>query len=154
MPETVKPVNNFELERYLGKWYEIARLDHSFEEGLQQVTAEYQELEKTGISVVNRGFDPATNEWQQADGKAFLVQHDNIGHIQVSFFGPFYSSYVIFELDEEDYQYAFVSGPTLDYLWLLSRTPEVSDELIEKFVKQAKEKGFNTDELIYVRHGS
>lgn len=152
MPETVKPVDKFELERYTGKWYEIARLNHSFEEGLEQVTAEYIATENEGIVVINRGFDPIENEWQQAEGKAFMVSHSDIGHLQVSFFGPFYSSYVIFDLDKENYQYAYVSGPTEDYLWLLARTPKVETKIIERFVKSAQSRGFDTQQLIYVAH--
>lgn len=152
MPETVRPVDDFELNRYLGKWYEIARLNNSFEEGLEQVSAEYLELEKTGIAVINRGYDPINREWKQADGDAFFVTHDDVGYLQVSFFGPFYSSYVVFGLDKHNYQYAFVSGPSLDYLWLLSRTPTVSDELRDEFISEAKARGFNTDELIFVEH--
>ncbi|WP_162048092.1 lipocalin family protein [Vibrio taketomensis] len=152
MPETVKPVKEFELARYQGTWYEIARLDHSFEEGLEQVYAEYIPLEKEGVAVINRGYDPLKKEWQQANGKAFFVGHADIAHLQVSFFGPFYSSYVIFELDKQDYQYAFVSGPTLDYLWLLARTPTVEQEVIDKFVAQSKQRGFDTEQLIFVKH--
>ncbi|MBA5764395.1 lipocalin family protein [Vibrio sp. 404] len=152
MPETVKPVDDFEISQYLGKWYEVARLDHSFEEGLERVSAEYIELEKSGIAVINRGYDPLSQEWQQANGEAYFVTHNDIGYLQVSFFGPFYSSYVVFGLDKQNYQYAFVSGPTLDYLWLLSRTPTVSDEVMGEFLNQAKERGFNTDELIFVKH--
>ncbi|GAB2651043.1 lipocalin family protein [Vibrio panuliri] len=152
MPERVKPVDNFELSRYEGKWYEIARLDHSFEEGLERVTAEYLPLEKSGVAVINRGYDPVEKAWQQADGKAFFVNRDDIGHLQVSFFGPFYSSYVVFGLDKEDYQYAFVSGPTLDYLWLLARTPQVPQSVIDQFIEDAQSRGFDTDNLIFVKH--
>ncbi|EGU47763.1 outer membrane lipoprotein blc precursor [Vibrio ichthyoenteri ATCC 700023] len=150
MPETVKPVDNFELNRYLGTWYEIARLDHSFEAGLERVSAEYNRLPKGGISVKNRGYDPESDEWVEATGQAFFVNQDDQGYLQVSFFGPFYSSYVIFELDKEGYQHAFVSGPNYDYLWLLSRTPDVSDELKNKFRLQARTLGFDVDELIFV----
>ncbi|WP_194437150.1 lipocalin family protein [Vibrio fluminensis] len=152
MPDTVKPVDGFNVDRYTGKWYEIARLNHSFEEGLENVTAEYIAKENDGLAVVNRGYDPESGEWRQANGKAFFVNHSDSGYLQVSFFGPFYGSYVIFGLDKQDYQYAFVSGPTLDYLWLLARTPKVEQSLIDQFVEQAASRGFNTQELIYVRH--
>lgn len=151
MPDTVKPVDNFELNRYLGTWYEIARLDHSFEEGLEQVSADYLKLPNGGISVRNRGYDPEEREWVEASGQAFFVNQDDQGYLQVSFFGPFYSSYVIFELDKNGYQYAFVSGPSYDYLWLLSRTPTVSEELKNQFRHKAHALGFNTDELIFVK---
>lgn len=150
MPETVKPVTGFELDRYLGKWYEIARLDHSFERGLTKVTAEYGLRDDGAVSVLNRGFSESDQDWQDAEGKAYFVDSDSEGYLKVSFFGPFYGSYVVFELDHESYQYAFISGPNTKYLWLLSRTPTVEAEVIDKFVAMAKERGFDTDSLIYV----
>ena len=146
-PEGVEPVEHFELNRYLGKWYEVARLDHSFERGLTQVTAEYSLREDDGVKVINRGFDAAAGEWREAIGKANFVEAPDQGHLKVSFFGPFYGAYVIFELGR-DYQYSFVSGPDRDYLWLLSRTPAVSDALMERFIKKAASLGFDTDALI------
>ena len=150
LPTGVKPVDNFEINRYLGKWYEIARLDHSFERGMQNVTAEYTMRGDGGVRVINRGYTLADQKWEQAEGKAYFVEDSSTGHLKVSFFGPFYGSYVVFELDREDYQYAFVAGYNKDYLWLLSRTPIVSKELIERFVAQASALGFDTDKLIYV----
>lgn len=150
MPTQVQPVTNFELKKYLGKWYEIARLDHSFERGLNQVTAEYSLREDGGVKVINRGFSLETNQWQEAEGKAYFVNGTDVGYLKVSFFGPFYGSYVIFELEENDYNYAFVSGPNNDYLWLLARTPTVSPEIINAFETQAAERGFDTSKLIYV----
>ena len=149
-PDHVVPVMDFNLEQYLGKWYEIARLDHSFERGLEQVTAEYSMREDGGVRVLNRGFSVEKNEWKEAEGKAYFVQDANIGYLKVSFFGPFYGSYVIFGLDHKNHQYAFVSGPNLSYLWFLSRTPTVRDSLMKQFVHQAKELGFSVEELIYV----
>ncbi|MFC1684758.1 lipocalin family protein, partial [Pseudomonadota bacterium] len=123
MPDTVKPVNNFELNRYLGKWHEIARLDHSFERGLEKITAEYSMRDDGGVSVINRGYSVEKDEWKVAEGKAYFVDDEDIGYLKVSFFGPFYGSYVVFEIDQEGYEYAFVSGPDRSYLWLLSRNP-------------------------------
>jgi len=150
MPQSVKPVSKFELNNYLGKWYEVARLDHSFERGLSQVSAEYSIKDDGGVKVINRGFSAEDNEWQEAEGKAYFVNEATEGYLKVSFFGPFYGSYVIFELDHENYQYAFVSGPNSDYLWLLSRTPTIAPEVMEKFVSMSKSRGFNTEDLIYV----
>ncbi|MDE1229937.1 MULTISPECIES: lipocalin family protein [Vibrio] len=152
MPDSVKPVANFELDNYLGKWYEIARLDHSFERGLTQVTAEYNLKSDGGVLVLNRGFSQADNEWQEAEGKAYFVNSNSEGYLKVSFFGPFYGSYVVFELDEKDYQYAFISGPNTDYLWLLARTPSVEPEVIEKFIDMSQERGFDTSSIIFVDH--
>ncbi|NOH98152.1 lipocalin family protein [Vibrio sp. 99-70-13A1] len=152
MPESVKPVSNFELNRYLGQWYEVARLDHSFERGLSQVTATYSLKDDGGVRVINRGFSKENNEWKEAEGKAYFVNDSTEGYLKVSFFGPFYGSYVIFELESDNYQYAFISGPNNDYLWLLSRTPSVEPEIIEKFVNLSKQRGFNTEDIIYVEH--
>ncbi len=151
VPEGITPVQNFELNRYLGKWYEIARLDHSFERGLERVTAEYSLREDGGVRVINRGYSPEKKEWKQIEGKAYFVGAANVGHLKVSFFGPFYSSYVVFDIDPE-YSYAFVSGNSTSYLWLLSRTPTVSDQLLTRFKVWAGEIGFDTDKLIYVKH--
>lgn len=151
-PEGVHPVTGFEKERYLGTWYEIARLDHSFEEGLSRVTAEYSPREDGGIAVINKGYSTKEGEWSVADGKAYFVEDDDTAHLKVSFFGPFYGAYVVFGLDKQDYQYAFVSGPSRDYLWLLARSPEVSDAVMAEFLERSRQLGFNTDELIFVDH--
>ena len=152
LPEGLRPVKEFEINRYLGKWYEIARLDHSFERGLNNISADYSLRDDGGVKVINRGFSIEDDEWRQAEGKAYFVNEDDEGYLKVSFFGPFYGSYAIFELDKAGYQYAFVSGPDTSYLWLLSRTATVNDELIKQFVSQARRLGFATDELIYVEH--
>jgi apolipoprotein D and lipocalin family protein len=144
-------VQAFDLGRYLGKWYEIARLDHSFERGLEKVTAESSLREDGGVNVRNRGFSPADNEWREADGKAFFVNSSEEGYLKVSFFGPFYGSYIVFELDRQGYQYAFVSGPDLSYLWLLSRTPEVPEAVMDEFISKSKALGFDTEQLILVK---
>ncbi|EJH39060.1 lipocalin-like domain protein [Vibrio cholerae CP1048(21)] len=107
MPESVKPVSDFELNNYLGKWYEVARLDHSFERGLSQVTAEYRVRNDGGISVLNRGYSEEKGEWKEAEGKAYFVNGSTDGYLKVSFFGPFYGSYVVFELDREKLQLCF-----------------------------------------------
>lgn len=152
MPDGVTPVDGFELERYLGKWHEIARLDHSFERGLSKVTAQYSLREDGGVRVINRGFNADKDKWEESEGKAYFVEETTQGFLKVSFFGPFYGSYVIFELDKDDYQYSFISGPNTSYLWLLSRTPEVSPEVMERFLSMAESRGFATEELIMVEH--
>jgi len=150
-PNSVNPVTEFNLNNYLGKWYEIARLDHSFERGLDKVTAEYSMREDGGVKVVNRGFSASDGEWKEAVGKAFFVEEQNKGYLKVSFFGPFYGSYVVFALDSAHYQYAFVSGPNTSYLWLLSRTPEIEDDLKAMFVEKVEKLGFNPKNLIWVK---
>ncbi|MBM9519649.1 lipocalin family protein [Desulforhopalus vacuolatus] len=152
MPETVTPIQKFELDKYLGTWYEIARLDHSFERGLTKVSAEYTLRKDGGVSVLNRGFSQSKGEWKEAEGKAYFVNSADEGFLKVSFFGPFYGSYIIFDVDKKNYQYAFVSGPNVSYLWLLSRTPDVKNEVREKFMKRSQELGFDTENLIWVEH--
>jgi apolipoprotein D and lipocalin family protein len=150
MPDKVSPITGFELQKYLGKWYEIARLDHSFERGLTRVSAEYSLRDDGGVAVVNRGYSKDDAQWQQAKGKAYFVDGPGQGYLKVSFFGPFYGSYVIFELDRESYQYAFVSGPNLSYLWLLSRKPDIEADVIDRFITRAQHLGFDTSQLIFV----
>jgi apolipoprotein D and lipocalin family protein len=150
LPDGIQPITGFEIERYLGTWYEIARLDHRFEKGLDRVTANYVLREDGGIDVVNRGFSVGDKTWKEAHGKAYFVGDKSKGHLKVSFFGPFYSSYVIFEIDKSDYQYAFVSGYNRDYLWLLARTPGIDNAIIERFVEHAGSLGFNIDDVIFV----
>ncbi|MCG6885688.1 MAG: lipocalin family protein [Proteobacteria bacterium] len=151
LPENVEPVKNFKLDKYLGKWYEIARLDHSFERGLSRVTANYSMREGGGVKVVNRGYSEESNAWKEAEGKAYFVKEPDIGYLKVSFFGPFYGSYVVFELDHVNYQYALVSGPDKSYLWLLARQPHLNEETKNKLVKKAAALGFDTNKLIYVK---
>ena len=151
LPENIEPVTDFDVNRYLGTWYEIARLDHSFERGLQQVTAEYSLRDDGGIKVVNRGFDTQKQEWDEATGKAYFVGDKNIGQLKVSFFGPFYGGYNIIALDEA-YQYAMVCGPDRSYLWILARTPDLDQSIVDNLVKAAGGLGFATQELIYVDH--
>lgn len=150
VPEGVRPVSGFELERYLGKWYEIARLDHSFERGLSKVTAEYSLREDGGVKVINRGYSEKNRAWNEAEGKAYFVEDSDTGYLKVSFFGPIYGSYVIFALDKENYQYSLVSGPDKSYFWLLARTPQIDEALQNKLLNQAKAAGFDTSQLIYV----
>lgn len=152
LPKNVVPVNEFDADRYLGTWYEIARLDHRFERGLTNVTATYSVRKDGGLVVENRGYSSKKGQWQDATGKAFFVGDKTTGHLKVSFFGPFYGSYAVFELDKDDYQYAFVSGNSTKYLWMLSRTPEVSAEVMNDFKSKAGELGFDTSKLIMVSH--
>ena len=150
IPQGVAPVENFSLEQYLGTWYEIARLDHSFERGLTRVSAEYSRRDDGGVRVVNRGYSEQTGTWKQIEGKAYFVGRPDQGHLKVSFFGPFYGAYVIFDLDHENYRHALVCGPDRSYLWLLARTPQIDRELRDRLVARAQALGFATDKLIFV----
>jgi len=147
-PENITPVDKFETSRYLGKWYEIARLDHSFERGLNQVSADYSLRDDGGLKVVNRGYKAATSEWKESVGKAYFVGQNDVGYLKVSFFGPFYGSYIVFDLDQ-DYQHSMISGPDKSYLWILSRTPKMDDATKKRLVAKAQALGFDTAKLIY-----
>lgn len=152
IPENIKPVDNFVLEKYLGRWYEIARLDHSFERSLTKVSADYSLRDDGGIKVINRGYSEKDQKWKEATGRAYFVKSPDIGHLKVSFFGPFYGAYVIFELDHKNYQYSVVCGPDRSYLWILARTQRIDDDLKNILIAKAKALGFETDKLIFVDH--
>lgn len=141
-------ISDFDLSRYLGKWYEIARFDHSFERGMDNVMAEYT-LRKDGmVDVKNSGWKDG--KYKVAEGKA--RQPDPAGdpaHLEVSFFLFFYSDYNILMLDK-DYQYALVGSKSPKYLWILSRTPELSDAVLDKILEEASGSGYNIDNLIWV----
>ena len=155
VPDGIKVVDNVDANYYLGTWYEIARLDHRFERGLDNVTAHY-ELQKSGeIKVTNKGFNTATKEWKEVVGKAYFVDVPNadktyLGKLKVSFFGPFYGAYNIIALDKTLYNFVMICGPNKKYLWIMSRTPELAYPIKQELVAEAKQLGFATDTLIYV----
>lgn len=148
-PDKVTPVTNFNVQKYLGTWYEIARLDYYHEKGLNQVTATYSLRSQDEIKVVNRGYLTEKRRWRESEGKAYFVEDKNTGYLKVSFFGPFYSSYIVFFLDE-DYQYALVTSSSKSNLWLLARTPTISGEVKAIMLAKAAALGFDTNKLIYV----
>lgn len=152
LPLNTTPIEDFEVERYLGVWYEIARLDHSFERGLSQVSATYTMKDDGSIRVVNRGYSKKKQTWKSAEGNAGFVKDTSVGHLKVRFFGPFYSSYVILDIDPA-YQYALVCGPNKGYLWLLSRHPILNKSHFNRLVNKAETLGFATDKLLLVDHG-
>lgn len=151
VPEGVEPVRDLELSRYLGTWYEIARLDHGFERGLSRVTATYSRHEDGGVKVVNRGYDAESERWKEAVGRAYFIGEPNVGRLKVSFFGPFYGAYNVIALDA-DYRWSLVVGPSRDYLWILARSPELPDDTVAELVERARELDFPTEELIFVSH--
>jgi apolipoprotein D and lipocalin family protein len=151
IPDGVEAVEDFDTARYLGRWYEVARLDHRFERGLTNVTATYALREDGGIDVLNRGFDPGRGEWREAGGRARQAGPPGTAMLEVSFFGPFYGGYNVVDLDP-GYQLALVSGPNRSYLWILSRRPDPPRESLERVVRRAAELGFDTGALIYVVH--
>ena len=146
----VKPVEGFEPDRYLGRWYEIARIDHRFEKGLSRVSADYRMRPDGGLTVVNRGYAAASGRWKQSTGKAYFVGGRDQGHLKVSFFGPFYGQYIVFDLDRENYRYALVGGKGKSYFWLLSRTPTMDPALRDRLIARAVAQGFRREDIILV----
>ena len=158
MPANIQTVDGVDANQYLGKWYEIARLDHSFERDLDQVTATYSLREDGGIKVLNRGFNTQKKEWSDAEGKAYFTEPVNkdgtyMGKLKVSFFGPFYGPYHIIALDKTQYNYVMVTSGK-DYLWILSRTPQLTYPIKQELMSQAKALGFATENLIFVKQAN
>ncbi len=150
IPKGIAAIDDFQINRYLGTWYEIARLDHRFERGLENISATYTLRDDGGIDVANRGFNPKTGEWKMAEGKAYFVKQRNQGRLKVSFFGPFYGAYNIIALDKKDYSYAMITGPDKSYLWILSRTRQLPKVTLDALLAQARSQGFDVDQLIRV----
>ena len=153
IPEGASAVEPFDMKRYTGKWYEIARLDFKYEKGLNNTTADYSENEDGTIRVINRGYDVKKGKWKEAIGKAKFVDKTNEARLKVSFFGPFYSGYNVIAIDPE-YRYALVAGESLKYLWLLSRETAMPESVKQEYLSEAKTLGYNTAELVWVRHDS
>lgn len=148
VPEGVNPVKGFQPDRYLGTWYEIARLDHPFERGLTAVQATYTQRGDGGVDVLNRGYDASRGRWKEARGRAYFLDGPEVGSLKVSFFGPFFGGYHIFALDP-DYRWALVAGYDHDYLWLLARERQLPPRVVDDLLAKAREAGFGTDRLIF-----
>lgn len=148
-PEGVTPVTGFDVQRYAGRWYEIARLDHSFERGLTDVSAHYRLRTDGSVEVINRGFDPSADRWRQATGRALFIGASDVGSLKVSFFGPFFGGYHVVELDPQ-YRWSLVSGPDRSYLWILARERTLPAQVREALVARARALGFDTTQLVWV----
>ena len=151
IPEKATAVKPFDQKKYLGKWYEIARLDNRFERNLDNVTATYSLKENGKIRVENRGYNFRKNKWEEITGKAKPVGDPTVGMLKVSFFGPFYSGYNVIALDK-DYKYALVAGKNTRYLWVLSREKTIPGAVKKDYLKQAAEIGYDTAALVWVKH--
>lgn len=152
IPKNAQAVSAFDMEKYLGKWYEIARMDFRFERNLEKTTAEYSMNKDGSIRVVNRGYNTKTKKWEVATGKAKFRAGTHVAALKVSFFGPFYSGYNVVAL-EGDYQYALVAGKNLNYLWILSRKQTIPDDVKKEFLRKAKIIGYDIEELIWPEQG-
>lgn len=148
-------VPTLDLKRYMGVWYEIARYDHSFERGLTHVTAEYSIQSDQPIRVVNRGRKKTEKgfTWNKAVGKAKIPDPTQPGKLKVAFFLWFYSDYYVLELDQKEYSYALIGSKSDKYLWILSRTPQISEEVRTKLLTAAKLRGYDTGRLLWVDQG-
>lgn len=150
-PEGVTPVRGFQLERYLGTWYEIARLDHSFERKLDNVSARYSLRSDGDVQVINAGYRTDSGRRKEAVGVAKFIGAQDVGSLKVSFFGPFYGGYHVVELDEE-YRWALVVGQNHKYMWILAREKELPQSIVDQLLAKAEALGFDTSELIWVEH--
>ena len=150
IPKGARAVTPFEKDRYLGKWYEIARMDFKFEKNLNQVTADYSANDDGSIRVDNRGFNYKKNEWKESIGKAKFVKGPDVARLKVSFFGPFYSGYNVIKIDP-DYKYALVVGNNLKYLWILSREKTIPASVKENYLKQAESLGYDVEKLVWTK---
>jgi apolipoprotein D and lipocalin family protein len=150
IPKEATAVTPFEKEKYLGTWYEIARMDFHFERNLNNTTANYSMNPDGSIKVDNRGFNYKTKEWKQAIGKARFVNDIHLARLKVSFFGPFYGGYNVIALDTT-YQYALVAGNNLKYLWILSRKKTIPENVKLNYLKIARDVGYKTSSLIWVQ---
>ena len=149
IPDNVQPVSGFDAARYVGKWYEIARLDHSFERGLIDVYAVYKQNPDGSIGVENFGYDSEKKEWQSVEGKAYFLESPDTGRLKVTFFWPFYGAYNIIVLDKKNYSYAMVCSYNKSYLWILARDKSLDKKILDSLLLQAKALGFDTSKLIY-----
>ena len=151
IPKNASPVENFDVNKYLGSWYEIARFDFRFEKDMNNVMAQYSLNEKNNVTVLNSGYNYKKEEWVSANGVAKFRDDKNTAALKVSFFGPFYSGYNVIALDD-DYKYALVAGKSLKYLWILSREKSIPEEIKSAYLKIAQEVGYDTSKLIWVEH--
>lgn len=152
IPKGAVAVNDFQKDKYLGTWYEIARFDFKFEKDLHHVTATYSMLDDHTIRVDNKGYDTKQQKWKRSIGKAKFVHEPTEGRLKVSFFGPFYAGYNVIEIDP-DYKYALIAGNNLDYLWFLSRERTMPQKIKENYLAKAKALGYDTSKLTWTDQG-
>ncbi len=151
IPKGFTAVNDFEAEKYLGTWYEIARFDFKFEKDLKNTTAEYSWNNDGSVRVINRGFNYVKNEKEEAFAKAKFRGNPSVAELKVSFFGPFYSGYNVVAIDK-DYKYALIVGNNTDYIWILSRTKTMPEDIKQAYVELAKKGGYDTSRFVWVEH--
>lgn len=151
IPKGAEAVKPFEKEKYLGTWYEMARMDFYFEKNLNNTTANYSLNSNGTIKVDNQGYNTKKEKWSQAIGKAKFVEDENTAKLKVSFFGPFYAGYNVIAIDA-DYKYALVAGSSLKYLWILSREKSIPEAIKKDYLQKAEEIGYTTSNLLWIEH--
>ena len=150
IPEGLSAVKGFNVQRFQGTWYEIARLDHGFEKGMSHVTAEYTAKDDGSLKVINKGFNAKNTSWETSTAKVGFIDGPESGRLKVSFFGPFYGSYNIIDLDEKDYSYAMITGPSKRFFWILAKKPQLEDAIMQRLIQKALAMGFKLEMLILV----
>jgi len=150
-PKSFKVIENFDIMMYLGKWYEIARMDFKYEKNLSNVTASYQQNSHGEITVKNRGYDELKREWKEANGKALFNGKEHQGALKVSFFGPFFSGYNIIAMNPY-YENVLIFGEDTRYMWILSRKKEIPVHVKKIFIEIAQKAGYDTDRLTWTQH--
>ncbi|GAB4126669.1 MAG: lipocalin family protein [Ignavibacteriales bacterium] len=140
-------VEYVDVNKYTGKWYEVARLPFKQQEGCTCTTAEYEIIDSTTLAVKNKC--KKDGEIDVANGKAFVVEGTNNAKLRVQFFWPFRGDYWIIFLDQNNYNWAVVGTPSRKYLWILSRTPQMKNEIMNNLIKKIHDVGFDTDKLIF-----
>ena len=151
IPDKAAAVRPFDKNRYLGKWYEIARFDLKFEKNLNNTTATYSLNSDGSIKVLNKGYNTVTKQWKQAIGKAKFIKDDSIAMLKVSFFGPFYGGYNVIAIDPE-YKYSLVCGNNLNYLWILSKEKTIPEDVKNDYLNIARDIGYDTKKLLWITH--
>ena len=149
VPQGVQPVSGFDASKYMGTWYELARIDHRFEKGLTQVSATYSLNADGSVTVRNRGYDPAKQARREAQGKARFLRQADEAALKVSFFGPFYGGYNVVSLDDQ-YQTALVIGSSLDYMWILSRSKTIPEAQRQALLQKAQALGVDLGQVMRV----
>jgi apolipoprotein D and lipocalin family protein len=140
-------VDQVDITKYQGKWYEIARFDHFFERGCKNVTATYTLKEDKTLKVTNRCVDIKSDEEDIATGVAYAVDDTN-SKLKVSFFRPFYGDYYIIDL-ASDYSYAVVGSPSRELLWILSRTKKIDQQRKNNIIQKVQKLGFDPSQFIW-----
>jgi apolipoprotein D and lipocalin family protein len=150
IPDGVTAVTPFDLKRFEGTWYEIARLDHGFEKNMSHVSFTYTLKDGGDFEVVNKSLDGKNGRWETSEGKGAFIGDPNVGRLKVSYFGPFYGSFNIIAMDEKNYSWAMATGPSTRYLWILSRNKTLEDPIIQDLIRKAIGMGFKLDKMVHV----